>query len=536
MARLGALLAILAIAASLRFAQLDRQGLLLFDEGQLILEARGARALAGASLATMAGRPGAREALGGEIAHGRIVFGKPAHNALLAALLPAFPRADRATLVLSAAAGTLTILAVWALGRALYGGAVGLLAALLLALAPYHLLYSREGLSDALTVLCWTGALAAFTRRGRHAAAGSGVLAGLAVATNYRTLFMPALFAWLAWHDTSAAPARRAAWTRRFGGWIAGFVAPLLAFEAAYRLALALGRGATFPGGTYAGQLAELLSFHGAQGFRFGGWLAFGDCLRRWEGPASLAVLLAVLPWQVARWRGADGFVNAAWLMPWLLFSAYWDNASRFFTLLLPLVAIVKARWLMAAGTWAAARVPRLPAVAVGLAVATALVPPALRVVPRPTPYLEAADLLARSGDPRHLSTNSRLGLAYAGEGACVQIPPDDAGVRAQMRAGWRWAVTDLQVFFGGFDRPEARLATAIRISEVSPSVLEVPYSDVALTQFVLEQDLDYGNARALLAELRRQGPRLHVFDLWARAHQEVRSRPELPRTPALER
>ncbi|MEK7476950.1 MAG: glycosyltransferase family 39 protein [Candidatus Coatesbacteria bacterium] len=521
---LAPLLAILAIGGALRFAQLDRQGLLLFDEGQLILEARGVRALAGAWTGTVAARPGARDALNAAIANGRIVFGKPAHNVLLAALLPVFPRADRATLVLSAAAGTMTILAVWALGRALYGNAAGLLAALLLALSPYHLLYSREGLSDALTVLCWTGALAAFTRPGGRAALVSGALAGLAVATNYRTLFLPALFAWLAWIGIPAAPARGAAWTRRFGPWIAGFAAPLLAFEAAYRLVLASGAGATFPGGTYAGQLAELLSFHGAQGFRFGGWLAFGDFLRRWEGTASLAVLLAVLPWQIARWRGADGFVNAVWLAPWILFSAYWDNASRFFTLLLPLVAIVKARWLVSTGAWTAARITRLPPAAFGLAIAATLVPPALRLVPRPTPYLEAADLLARSGDPRHLSTNSRLGLAYAGEGACIQMPPDDAGVRTQILSGWRWAVTDLQVFFGGFDRPEERLATTVRIAEARPSVLEAPYGELALTQFVLEQDLTYGDARALLAELRRQGPRLHVFDLWARA------RPGLPR------
>jgi len=518
--RLVLLLAILALAASLRFARLDRQGLLLFDEGQLILEARATRALAERWVAAVAGRPGARADLAAEVAHEPIIFGKPAHNFLLASLLRAFPRADRATLFLSAAAGTLTVLAVWALGCSLYGHAVGLLAALLLALSPYHLLYSREGLSDALTILCWTGALWTVTRPGARAAVGSGVLAGLAVATNYRTLFLPLLFGWFVWRtDPSQANAGAAKASRLRRGilWLAGFALPLLAFEGAYRLILAFAGGARFPGGTYAGQLAELLSYHGSQGFRFGGWLAFGDYVRRWEGAASLAVLVAVLPWQAARWRGPDAFLNAAWLCPWVLFSAYWDNASRFFSLLLPLVAIMKARWLMSAGGWAAGRVRWLPSAALGLAAAAALTAPATRLVPRSTPYLEAAELLARSGDPRHMSTNSPLGLAYFGAGTCVPIPPDDAGVRANARAGWLWAVTDLQAFFGGYDRPEARLAAAVRIAEAHPSVLEVPYGDIALAQYVLEQDLAFGEARAMLAELRRRGPRLHVFDLRAR-------------------
>jgi hypothetical protein len=239
----------------------------------------------------------------------------------------------------------------------------------------------------------------------------------------------------------------------------------------------------------------------------------------RWEGAASLAILLAVLPWQLARWRGADGAMNAALLAPWLLFSAYWDNASRFFTLLLPLVAVAKARWLAAAGGWVAGSI-RLPAAAcrpvLPLVAAALLLRPALALVPRPTPYLEAADLLARSWDPRHLSTNPRLGNAYFGNGAAVQFPLADSEVDKLRRAGWRWAVTDIQAFFGGFDRPEERLATAVRTARFAKRVLEVPYGRIALAQFILEQDLGFDDARALLAQVEAAGPTLHVYDLSA--------------------
>jgi hypothetical protein len=191
----------------------------------------------------------------------------------------------------------------------------------------------------------------------------------------------------------------------------------------------------------------------------------------------------------------ADLALNAAWLIPWVLYSAYWDNASRFFTLLIPLVAIIKARWIVSL----AARLPRPRATAVVLGLGTAAVtlPALVALVPRPTPYLAAAEFLARTGEARHLSTNSRLGLAYAGPGASLPIPATPTDVRRLQRAGWRWAITDLQVLFGGFDRPEDRFATALWIGRHARSVLTVPYDPAALAQAVLEQDLSFADARA---------------------------------------
>jgi hypothetical protein len=106
-----------------------------------------------------------------------------------------------------------------------------------------------------------------------------------------------------------------------------------------------------------------------------------------------------------------------------------------------------------------------------------------------------------------------------------MEIPPDHQGVRAARRAGWRWVVTDLQIIFGGFDRPEDRFATGLWIADGRPSVLTVPYSNVALAQAVLEQDLRFADARSRLRDLESHGPRLHIFDLNAAAHP--------PRAPA---
>jgi hypothetical protein len=229
-----------------------------------------------------------------------------------------------------------------------------------------------------------------------------------------------------------------------------------------------------------------------------------------------LCWLLAVLPFQLARWRGADAVLNLGTLVPWLLFSAYWDNASRFFTLLLPFIAVLKARWLLHAlsrvGLRSGAAVSR--AIAITAVLLAAL--PAMRLIPRPTPYLDAAGFLSAAGAPRHLSTNSRLGEAYLGENQALPIPPSPAEVVKLRRQGWRFAVTDLQVLFGGFDRPERRYATAAWIAAHFPAVMEIPYSETALAQYIFEQDLRFQDALRGLAELTAAAPKLKVFDLSA--------------------
>jgi uncharacterized membrane protein len=69
---------------------------------------------------------------------------------------------------LSALAGVLNVLVLYALGRLLFGRGMGLLAALLLALSPYHIYYSQEvrmyawlalwvSLSVLLALLAWRG-------------------------------------------------------------------------------------------------------------------------------------------------------------------------------------------------------------------------------------------------------------------------------------------------------------------------------------------------------------------------------------------
>jgi hypothetical protein len=78
---------------------------------------------------------------------------------------------DFAARAVPAAVGVGTVLMTYLLGRRLYGRSAGLLAALLLAVMPYHVLVSRQVLLDGLMTFCATAVLYCVVRY-----AGSGAL------------------------------------------------------------------------------------------------------------------------------------------------------------------------------------------------------------------------------------------------------------------------------------------------------------------------------------------------------------------------
>lgn len=503
--RRAALAAVLALAATLRLHRLPEQGLLLFDEGFLVREARSVLAIAGG----LAGGGNSGGMLAEEVKNSPVLFAKPAHNFALALMLPLEPRADRATLALSAIAGTMAVWATFLLGRALFGWNAGILSALFLATSPYHLLYSRSGLSDSLTILFWTIALWTWVRGGKYSALVSGVAGGVCVATNYRELFIPLIFLFLALRETGKGNLRAGA--AKFAGWTGGFLSVLLVFEIPYRVAESVS-GSSFPNGTFIGQLGTLLAFHGSQGFRFTGWPAFFRYTVEWEGWVSMAWLAFAAAIQASHWKRNDGLLNITLLVPWILFSVYWDNAARFFSILLPLVAILKGRWLMEGMQALWTRAGKVPAIILGAVVMFSIVPHVRPMIPRHAPYASAAKLLAESGRPSHFSTNPWIGNAMLGSGSSAPFPPDK---RMVARAGnVRFAVTDLQALFGGFDRPEERYQTARWVAQNFTAILVEPYSPEALRQYVFEQDLEFAEALKIYKDLGEGNATLKVFDL----------------------
>ncbi|MFN2227720.1 MAG: ArnT family glycosyltransferase, partial [Anaerolineae bacterium] len=282
---------------------------------------------------------------------------------------------------------------VYALGRALYADAVlGLLAALLLALSPFDLLFASTAFTDPLMTAWVLGALLA-AARGRPGTAG--LLAGLAAATKQQGLFfLPLVVAVLALALTRLPKFRlrdrnRSVYTgppkspalalsqetlevfdreqgrlprRRLGPWPRfGF-----AFAAVAAVVIAWGLARVQRPGFFA---QSLISYGGlgpaqpqALGPRAVAWLEllsgfWGGALAALLAVALLALLGAAWvrgraghsPGQTAR-RRIDGllagFLAVFLLLHWLVGFQVWD---RYLLGLVPLAALLAARLLLGA-------------------------------------------------------------------------------------------------------------------------------------------------------------------------------------------
>lgn len=218
------LLAVLVLAAILRMYSLPDRGLLYWDEGKFTLE--GIRLFS-----VLQALPDVR-AVG--LAGKAIGTAKPTHALLIAVSYRLLGIRDYAPLLLDATASVLEVGVTFLVARQLFGLRVSLLAAALLAVSGYDIIYARSALSESdadvlflLGVLIWMWSVT----RDRHRLARmslcwvpclwAGVLMGAAFTTNYRLIVYIATLVGIATFETW----RRAGWqaaTVAGSGWIAG--------------------------------------------------------------------------------------------------------------------------------------------------------------------------------------------------------------------------------------------------------------------------------------------------------------------------
>ncbi|MBA2446436.1 MAG: glycosyltransferase family 39 protein [Chloroflexi bacterium] len=166
--RIGPQSAVLVLAAALRCYRLDGQSL-WYDEGvSAFMTTRGPVEIARAAAADI--HP-------------------PLYYWLLAAWAVPFGNGEIALRALSVVLGTASVWVVWRLGRALYGEAVGLVAAALLAISPLAVQYSQEvrmyalaGLLAAASTWAYWGFVMGFQRASRMVSRPTAVLYGLLAA------------------------------------------------------------------------------------------------------------------------------------------------------------------------------------------------------------------------------------------------------------------------------------------------------------------------------------------------------------------
>lgn len=205
------------LAAVLRFASLPSRGLIYWDEAKFALE--GIRVQSGL-MALLSGTPslGAGKAVG---------TAKPAHALLIALIYSLVGIHDYAPLLLNAAASVLQVVVLYFLARLLFGPAVAIVSALLLAVSEYDVVYARSALSESdgnlfflLGLLMLVRAIARGGRNIARTSLISGVLMGLAFTVNYRLIVYMGVaclcvLVW-SWHEFKAFPWRGLAFVPGF--------------------------------------------------------------------------------------------------------------------------------------------------------------------------------------------------------------------------------------------------------------------------------------------------------------------------------
>lgn len=266
--------AVTLVALAFRMAGLKGRGVVGHDEATFLLEAKYILDRGGED------RPGT--------AH-------PAHTALLVLASRFFGWSDVIGPGVSAVCGAASVPVLASIGRMTGGTAVGGLAAMALAISPFHVRYSRSGGSDVpatfwLCVAVWAACRLWRTGGGVRWAGVAGLPAGLSSLSHYRYIGPVAVLgAGLLWAGARRERRRAAglAWGMAYAG---GGLLAWLGMEGWYAWLRATGRGPE----TYLHQLVWRL-------FEYGGRLTLEDPLAQvralWilDGPAAVGLAAAGL-------------------------------------------------------------------------------------------------------------------------------------------------------------------------------------------------------------------------------------------------
>ncbi len=121
---------------------------------------------------------------------GEFRFSPPVFFSLIGAVARVFGlQTDAAAIALNVALGTLTVAALWWIGRAWFGATAGLAAAALLGFNEYHVTLSRTGLTDVTFALFFLIAVYALIEALERRSLKLALLAGLAVGVAWNTKY-----------------------------------------------------------------------------------------------------------------------------------------------------------------------------------------------------------------------------------------------------------------------------------------------------------------------------------------------------------
>jgi hypothetical protein len=396
----------------------------------------------------------------------------------------------------AAVIGVATVGGTYALGRKLYGTTAGLVAAVLIAVMPYHVIVSRQVLLDGLMTLCATLALycaARYVETGRLSwllACASAMSASI-LSKETSLVLLGALYVFFAL--TPAARVR----IRQLALALALTVAEVTIWPLMLR----------FGGHSKTGQ-----SYLVWQLFRrpnHGTWFYF-TLLPGWIGPAVLLVALAGLIWlrREASWRER---LLLVWIAVPVLFFTLWPvKGFQYLLPISPVLAILAARTLSRPIPFRRVAVGRLAMGVLAAAIAVSLAIPAWA---RSQPSF-STNFLAGSG--------GMIGGREAGDWVLDHVP---AGSRLLAIGP---STANVLEYYG--DRPVSALSVSTNPRDRNPTYAPVLNPDLAVRdgvfQYVVWDAYTDAHSSFFAAEALRLAKKYHgvaVYTAASRVRDPVR-------------
>jgi len=484
----------LILGAFLRFQGVEERGPSFFDDGIYTLEGRWIRSFAAALTEALArkieetrfGRnlytfeeekERFQERLEGEPP----VWGRPGFSLLTAICVGLVGPEPYATGLVSAFFGTLSLLGIFLLGRALYDEKVGLFASFLLSVSGYHLVYSITGFADGPAMCFAVFAIYFYQRSLANDERGprslwvlfTGFTVGLAFTVHDRFLYLLLVIFVNEGLDLLRRRERAVPVLKRTLVMGAAFLFPLFLFELPYYLGMLVLRhfNEALPFRTY---FEELFTHHifnlfdafvfpamdlgnhpefREAGSRLWNLLTYPYLFLKLNGPVFCLLFLGGLAVGFARRRDEDRLLAVWFFLPFFLFSIGLAVSVRYALVFLPAATLMAARslWLF---TKALERT-RISGSGKQTALALLLVlltagsgfHASREIRAMRCSYQIPARFLLEHGK-KHVSLQHPVSKAYLGTENAVELPHTPEGLRQAYEDGYRYILIDYRKFF----------------------------------------------------------------------------------------
>jgi hypothetical protein len=390
------------------------------------------------------------------------ILARPGH-VLLIALTMAFVEDPIAAAPLeSAIFGTLSILLVFLLGMTLYRPWVGVLAAVLLAISPYHIWYSRSGFAEADTTFFLLLTVLLYYLSQKRSSTWLMALTGLACGTGFLVHHRFVLFLGVLWilegivAATRKGPGRKGQWIR-FLLLNGTFVLPILSIEALYHIALVAfqAAGKVMPCATYFSQLLIILGYIQFNNlipyryfFEWYNFLTYPYLFWILEGPLFFVFFLGGV-FTIFKKRGLESLIVGILLVGPLVFYSYWNANARFVSIVIPFYSVAAGLFCVEAIRWVSRKGIRWGGAMGALVGALVLLQVGMslqrtrELLDLKVGYREAFSWIQEQseGAPRAISSYPHFSELYLGKEGSKKMPSTEQELREHYEEGFRYVV-----------------------------------------------------------------------------------------------